>query len=125
MVEIRRDEFHKTSLPTQEARKDMKPEADQDPVPNTSKSLKKVKLTNILRILKVRYADQSIPNAKSARARGSYLRVSSKNTRETAKTIQGWKLQRALAYLENVLTHTEVVPMRRHSKSVGRARQGE
>lgn len=31
-----------------------------------------------------------------ARARGSYLRVSFKNTRETAQAINGWKLQRAI-----------------------------
>jgi hypothetical protein len=34
--------------------------------------------------LKVRYAATEVSSAKSARARGAYLRVSFKNTRETA-----------------------------------------
>ncbi|KAF5014601.1 hypothetical protein F66182_14351, partial [Fusarium sp. NRRL 66182] len=71
----------------------------------------------------VRYAAHTIPNAKSARARGSYLRVSFKNTRETAQAINGWKLQRALVYLENVINHKEAVPMRRYAGSTGRTAQ--
>jgi large subunit ribosomal protein L17e len=73
----------------------------------------------------VRYANQDIPAAKSARARGSYLRVSFKNTRETAQAINGMKLQRALTFLENVKTKTEVVPFRRYAGSIGRSAQGE
>ncbi|EEH34330.2 60S ribosomal protein L17 [Paracoccidioides lutzii Pb01] len=73
----------------------------------------------------VRYAAQSIPSTKSARSRGSYLRVSFKNTRETAQAINGWKLQRAVAYLENVMAHKEAVPMRRYAGSTGRCAQGK
>ncbi|KAF2197725.1 ribosomal protein L22 [Delitschia confertaspora ATCC 74209] len=73
----------------------------------------------------VRYAATHIDNAKSARARGSYLRVSFKNTRETAQAINGWKLQRATAYLENVMEHKEAVPMRRYAGSIGRCAQGK
>ncbi|KAF2816045.1 60S ribosomal protein L17 [Mytilinidion resinicola] len=73
----------------------------------------------------VRYAATSIDNAKSARARGSYLRVSFKNTRETAQAINGWKLPRAIAYLENVIEHKEAVPMRRYAGSTGRSAQGK
>jgi len=73
----------------------------------------------------VRYAAQSIPSAKSARSRGSYLRVSFKNTRETAQAINGWKLQRAVSYLENVIGHKEAVPMRRYAGSTGRCAQGK
>ncbi|QKX62016.1 uncharacterized protein TRUGW13939_09172 [Talaromyces rugulosus] len=73
----------------------------------------------------VRYAAQEISNAKSARARGSYLRVSFKNTRETAQAINGWKLQRALVYLDNVVNHKEAVPMRRYAGSTGRTAQGK
>ncbi|OCK84280.1 ribosomal protein L22 [Lepidopterella palustris CBS 459.81] len=73
----------------------------------------------------VRYAATSIDNAKSARARGSYLRVSFKNTRETAQAINGWKLQRAVTYLENVIEHKEAVPMRRYAGSTGRCAQGK
>lgn len=72
----------------------------------------------------VRYAAE-LDNAKSARARGSYLRVSFKNTRETAQAINGWKLERALTYLGNVLEHKEAVPMRRYAGSTGRCAQGE
>ncbi|KXL41884.1 hypothetical protein M433DRAFT_146192 [Acidomyces richmondensis BFW] len=73
----------------------------------------------------VRYAATSIEPAKSARARGSYLRVSFKNTRETAQAINGWKLSRAVSYLENVKEHREAVPMRRYAGSTGRTAQGK
>ncbi|KAF2874037.1 60S ribosomal protein L17 [Massariosphaeria phaeospora] len=73
----------------------------------------------------VRYAATAIENAKSARARGSYLRVSFKNTRETAQAINGWKLERAVTYLQNVLEHKEAIPMRRYAGGTGRASQGK
>ncbi|TVY34645.1 60S ribosomal protein L17 [Lachnellula subtilissima] len=73
----------------------------------------------------VRYAATEISANKSARARGAYLRVSFKNTRETAQAINGWKLQRAIKFLENVQEHKEAVPMRRYAGGTGRAAQGE
>merc|ERR1712130_355952 len=73
----------------------------------------------------VRYAATHIESAKSARARGSYLRVSYKNTRETAQAINGWKLERAVSFLENVKEHREAVPMRRYAGSTGRTAQGK
>ncbi|CAO2652633.1 Nn.00g009160.m01.CDS01 [Neocucurbitaria sp. VM-36] len=73
----------------------------------------------------VRYGATSIDGAKSARARGSYLRVSFKNTRETAQAINGWKLERALTYLGNVLEHKEAIPMRRYAGGTGRTAQEE
>ncbi|KEZ46707.1 hypothetical protein SAPIO_CDS0553 [Scedosporium apiospermum] len=73
----------------------------------------------------VRYAAHEIQPAKSARARGSYLRVSFKNTRETAQAINGWKLQRAVAFLENVVEKKEAVPFRRFCGSIGRTAQGK
>lgn len=73
----------------------------------------------------VRYAATQIETGKSARARGAYLRVSFKNTRETAQAINGWKLARALTYLDNVINHKEAVPMRRYAGSTGRTAQGE
>ena len=75
--------------------------------------------------MQVRYGATSIDGAKSARARGSYLRVSFKNTRETAQAVNGWKLDRALTYLGNVLEHKEAIPMRRYAGSTGRTAQGE
>ncbi|KAF9890389.1 hypothetical protein FE257_006057 [Aspergillus nanangensis] len=73
----------------------------------------------------VRYAAQDISNTKSARARGSYLRVSFKNTRETAQAINGMKLQRALTFLDNVTNKAEAVPFRRFAGSTGRCAQGK
>jgi len=75
--------------------------------------------------IQVRYAATELSSAKSARARGSYLRVSFKNTREASRVIQGWKLQRAIQFLENVQQHKEAVPMRRYAGGTGRAAQGE
>ena len=79
---------------------------------------------HVFSLLQVRYAATEIESAKSARARGSYLRVSFKNTRETAQAINGWKVTRALQYLENVKGHVEAVPMRRYAGSTGRTAQG-
>ncbi|KAI9816634.1 MAG: 60S ribosomal protein L17 [Thelocarpon impressellum] len=73
----------------------------------------------------VRYAATQIQPSKSARARGAYLRVSFKNTRETAQAINGWKLGRAVTYLENVKGHKEAVPMRRYAGGTGRSAQGK
>ena len=80
-------------------------------------------LTTIFHV-QVRYAATEIHPTKSARARGAYLRVSFKNTRETAQAINGWKLQRAVKFLENVQEHKEAVPMRRYAGGTGRAAQG-
>ncbi|MCJ1394618.1 60S ribosomal protein L17 [Xylographa bjoerkii] len=73
----------------------------------------------------VRYAATHLEPAKSARSRGAYLRVSFKNTRETAQAINGWKLTRAVTYLNNVIEHKEAVPMRRYAGGTGRAAQGK
>ncbi|KAE9962100.1 60S ribosomal protein L17 [Venturia inaequalis] len=73
----------------------------------------------------VRYASTPIENSKSARSRGSYLRVSFKNTREAAQAINGMKLQRALDFLGNVQEHKEAVPMRRYAGGTGRCAQGK
>ncbi|KAI5458413.1 ribosomal protein L22/L17 [Mariannaea sp. PMI_226] len=82
-------------------------------------------LRSLIVVLCVRYAAQEILPEKSARARGAYLRVSFKNTRETAQAINGWKLQRAVKFLENVKEHVEAVPMRRYAGSTGRTAQGK
>jgi hypothetical protein len=76
-------------------------------------------------VIMVRYGAHAIEVGKSARSRGSYLRVSFKNTRETAQAINGWKLQRAITYLQNVTEHKEAIPMRRYAGSTGRTAQGE
>ncbi|KAF6014857.1 60S ribosomal protein L17A [Brettanomyces bruxellensis] len=71
-----------------------------------------------------RYAAVPANPAKSACARGSYLRVSFKNTRETAQAINGLKLQKAKAYLEAVSAHKRAIPFRRYNHSIGRTAQG-
>jgi hypothetical protein len=91
---------------------------------DTAKPPPKYHSNHVFFDLQVRYAATEIESAKSARARGSYLRVSFKNTRETAQAINGWKVTRALQYLENVKGHVEAVPMRRYAGSTGRTAQG-
>lgn len=72
-----------------------------------------------------RYAATPSNPSKSASARGSYLRVSFKNTRETAQAINGWELQKAKQYLEQVLDHKRAIPFRRFNHSIGRTGQGK
>ena len=72
-----------------------------------------------------RYGATSTNPAKSASARGSYLRVSFKNTRETAQAINGWELTKAQKYLEQVLEHKKAIPFRRYNSSIGRTGQGK
>lgn len=48
----------------------------------------------------------------------------SKNTRETAQAINGWKLERAVKFLENVQEHKEAVATRRYASGTGRAALG-
>ncbi|CCH42969.1 60S ribosomal protein L17 [Wickerhamomyces ciferrii] len=72
-----------------------------------------------------RYGATSTNPAKSASARGSYLRVSFKNTRETAQAINGWNLERAQKYLTQVSKHERAIPFRRYNSSIGRTAQGK
>lgn len=73
----------------------------------------------------VRYAASPVNPAKSASARGAYLRVSFKNTRETAFHINGWNLETANKYLDDVLDHKRAIPFRRYNSSIGRTTQGK
>jgi ribosomal protein uL22 len=72
----------------------------------------------------VRYATVET-SAKSALSRGSYLRVHFKNTREVAATISGYKLSRAVSFLNAVKDHKEAVPFRRFAGGIGRTAQGK
>uniref|UniRef100_A0A060THM7 ARAD1D32428p n=1 Tax=Blastobotrys adeninivorans TaxID=409370 RepID=A0A060THM7_BLAAD len=72
-----------------------------------------------------RYSKTPENPAKSASARGSYLRVSFKNTQAVAFTIKGWPLKKALSYLEDVSEKKRAVPFRRHNGSIGRTAQGK
>lgn len=73
----------------------------------------------------VRYAATPVNPAKSASARGAYLRVSFKNTRETAQAVNGWNLKKAQAYLVDVLDHKRAIPFRRFNHSIGRTAQAK
>ncbi|XP_048734923.1 60S ribosomal protein L17 isoform X2 [Ostrea edulis] len=73
----------------------------------------------------VRYATEPDNPTKSAKARGSYLRVHFKNTRETAQAIKRMHVKRATKYLKNVMGKKEVVPFRRFSGGVGRCAQAK
>lgn len=72
-----------------------------------------------------RYGATHTNPAKSASARGSYLRVSFKNTRETAQAVNGWNLEKAQKYLDQVLDHQRAIPFRRFNSSIGRTAQGK
>ncbi|XP_046370633.1 large ribosomal subunit protein uL22-like [Haliotis cracherodii] len=73
----------------------------------------------------VRYASDPENPSKSAKARGSYLRVHFKNTRETAQAVKHMHLKRANRYLKNVVDKKEIVPFRRFSGGVGRKAQAK
>ena len=70
-----------------------------------------------------RYAIEPDNATKSAKAKGSNLRVHFKNTRETAQAIKAMPLNRATKYLKNVIAHKEIVPFRRFMGGVGRHAQ--
>lgn len=76
----------------------------------------------------VRYAANPIvtaPPEKQARARGNYLRVHFKNTRETAHAIQGMKANQAIAFLKDVKEHKQAVPFTRFKRGIGRCAQAK
>ena len=63
--------------------------------------------------------------AKSCKARGAYLRVHFKNTRETANAIKRMTLRRATRYLKNVIDKKEIVPFKRYNGGIGRKAQAK
>ncbi|KAK2174984.1 hypothetical protein NP493_762g00031 [Ridgeia piscesae] len=73
----------------------------------------------------VRYSLDPENATKSAKARGSHLRVHFKNTRETAHNIRNMHLRRAVSYLKNVMAEKECVPFRRYNGGVGRCAQAK
>lgn len=62
---------------------------------------------------------------KSCQAKGAYLRVHFKNTRETAMAIKGMGLKKAQAFLSDVIEHKQAVPFRRFNGGVGRCAQAK
>merc|ERR1711977_200459 len=60
---------------------------------------------------------------KSCKARGSYLRVHFKNTRETAQAIKKMHIRKATRYLKDVVEKKQIIPFRRFAGGVGRKAQ--
>ena len=52
---------------------------------------------------------------KAAKAKGEGIRVSYKNTHETATCLKGMTCARAKRFLKNVIRKREIVPYRRHT----------
>uniref|UniRef100_A0A0X3PAD6 Large ribosomal subunit protein uL22 n=1 Tax=Schistocephalus solidus TaxID=70667 RepID=A0A0X3PAD6_SCHSO len=63
--------------------------------------------------------------SRTCKARAPYLRVHFKNTHECCRAIKGMTLQRARAYLKNVIAKKEIVPFRHFNGSVGRHAQAK
>merc|ERR1711862_900785 len=72
-----------------------------------------------------RYAQEPDNPSKTAKAKGSNLRVHFKNTRETAQAIKKMPLSRATRYLKNVIVQKEIIPFRRFMGGVGRHAQAK
>ena len=72
-----------------------------------------------------RYATDPENPTKSCKARGSYLRVHFKNTRETAQAVKKMHIRKAYRYLKDVIAKKQIVPFRRFSGGVGRKAQAK
>merc|ERR1711937_191537 len=72
-----------------------------------------------------KYARDPTNPSKSCKARGSDLRVSFKNTRETSMAIRGLGLRRAQRFLKDVVDHKKAVAFHRFCGGVGRAAMGK
>lgn len=70
-----------------------------------------------------KYATEPENPTKSCKARGSYLRVHFKNTRETAQAIKHMHIRKAYRYLKDVIAQKQIVPFRRFNGGVGRKAQ--
>merc|ERR1712083_245135 len=68
----------------------------------------------------VKYSYDTENQAKSVKCCGSNLRVSFKNTRETAMAIRGLQLSRARRFLEDVKAHKQAITFHRFCGGVGR-----
>merc|ERR1712142_147682 len=72
-----------------------------------------------------RYSTEPENPTKSCKARGSYLRVHFKNTRETAQAIKKMHIRKANRYLKDVIAKKQIIPFRRFSGGVGRKAQAK
>merc|ERR1712002_622612 len=72
-----------------------------------------------------KYSTEPENPTKSCKARGSYLRVHFKNTRETAQAIKHMHIRKATRYLKDVLEKKQIIPFRRFNGGVGRKAQAK
>eukprot|EP00178_Gracilaria_changii_P008238 TRINITY_DN25308_c0_g1_i1.p2 TRINITY_DN25308_c0_g1~~TRINITY_DN25308_c0_g1_i1.p2 ORF type:complete len:199 (+),score=18.30 TRINITY_DN25308_c0_g1_i1:58-597(+) len=63
--------------------------------------------------------------ARTAKARGSDLRVHFKNTINVMNVIKGMPLKKAQQYLKDVLAHKRVIPFKKYWYCVGRTAQAK
>ena len=59
----------------------------------------------------------------AAKCRISDLRAHYKNTYEVARAVKGWKLNKAIRYMDRVLLHEQIIPFRRYNGGIGRHAQ--
>jgi len=71
------------------------------------------------------YSRKALGDAKIAKAGGANVRVSFKNTRETAAAIKGMNVVKAKHYLKQVLKHNDCIPYVRYKYGVGRTGQAK
>merc|ERR1711973_628 len=72
-----------------------------------------------------KYSTEPENPTKSCKARGSYLRVHFKNTRETAQAIKKMHIRKANRYLKDVVAKKQIIPFRRFNGGVGRKAQAK
>merc|ERR1711941_173626 len=86
----------------------------------------KLHIVTDIKVTKVgKYSTEPENPTKSCKARGSYLRVHLKNTRETAQAIKKMHIRKANRYLKDVLEKKQIIPFRRFNGGVGRKAQAK
>ena len=71
---------------------------------------------------KINYAYTDDDKSKTAKALGRSLKISPKHAIEICNKIRGMKIEKAEAYLEDVIEMKTAVPFKRHNKKVGHKR---
>ena len=68
---------------------------------------------------KINYAFTDDNTTKTAKALGRSLKISPKHAVEICNKIRGMKVEKAKAYLEDVIEMKKAVPFKKHNKKVG------
>ena len=71
----------------------------------------------------VKYSREPKVLSKAAKARGKDMRIHFKNTYEVADAIRGMQLEKAQAYLKDVIDHKRCIPFRKYAATAGRTSQ--